>query len=126
WIWIDSCCIDNSDFLEPAEAINSVYRWYECIVCLGDLDKFGPCRWFQRGWTLQELIAPSRVLFYRNSPAGRKLYDPHWKSSFLRQHVPVEIKRHLHRIPGCQKMTWAANRKTPKVEDRVYSLIGIF
>ena len=69
WAWIDSCCIDKSSSAELSEAINSMYRWYEhseiCFAYLGDLpattawenieQKLTPCRWFKRGWTLQEV-----------------------------------------------------------------------
>lgn len=78
WVWIDTCCIDKSSSAELSEAINSMYRWYEnSVVCYaylvdvrGQLPShnndtvFAKSRWFTRGWTLQELVAPRIVEFY--------------------------------------------------------------
>ncbi|KAJ8131546.1 hypothetical protein O1611_g2085 [Lasiodiplodia mahajangana] len=74
WIWIDTCCIDKTSSAELSESINSMFRWYEdsavCIVYLVDILKddkstpFSQSRWFTRGWTLQELIAPRWVEFW--------------------------------------------------------------
>ena len=58
-----------------------MYKWYqrakECYAYLNDVHSQGTVAawtevrsefqgsiWFTRGWTLQELIAPSEVLFY--------------------------------------------------------------
>jgi len=69
-VWVDTCCIDKSSSAELTEAINSMFRWYKearaCLVYLEDLEpceigstptleQLRPCRWFTRGWTLQEL-----------------------------------------------------------------------
>src|ERR1700753_697500 len=78
WVWIDTCCIDKSSSAEVSQAINSMYLWYEnsdvCYVYLADfegkdlnLDKLRSCKWFTRGWTLQELIAPSKVIFWNST-----------------------------------------------------------
>jgi hypothetical protein len=68
YIWIDTCCIDKSSSAELSEAINSMYRWYQwakvCYAYLVDVqnpNQLEESKWFTRGWTLQELIAPSRV-----------------------------------------------------------------
>lgn len=76
WAWVDSCCIDKRSSAELSEAINSMFAWYTksdiCFVYLADVlpgglstedannldDEFSKSRWFTRGWTLQELIAP--------------------------------------------------------------------
>lgn len=78
WIWIDTCCIDKRSSTELSEAINSMYKWYqdalECYAYLIDVTaspedtvrvdvEFRESRWFRRGWTLQELIAPRTVIF---------------------------------------------------------------
>ena len=70
YVWIDTCCIDKTSSVELSEAINSMYRWYqEADVCYGYLAdvpskaNFSGSRWFTRGWTLQELIAPSTLIF---------------------------------------------------------------
>jgi hypothetical protein len=78
YAWIDTCCIDKTSSSELSEAINSMYRWYKtaavCYVILSDVPSdedyhlqssaFRTSRWFTRGWTLQELIAPACVVFY--------------------------------------------------------------
>ncbi|CAJ0550995.1 Ff.00g109250.m01.CDS01 [Fusarium sp. VM40] len=91
YVWIDTCCIDKSSSAELSEAINSMFKWYQqamlCYVFLNDFSSalsyksiptrrgeaisleatdtsFFKCRWFTRGWTLQELIAPRHVDFF--------------------------------------------------------------
>jgi hypothetical protein len=70
-VWIDTCCIDKTSSVELSEAINSMYRWYQeakvCYAYLSDVQsksEISNSRWFTRGWTLQELIAPSEVIFF--------------------------------------------------------------
>ena len=74
WIWIDTVCINKSSSAELTEAINSMYHWYQsaqiCYAYIVDIesdanfDDFKRSRWFTRGWTLQELLAPRVVEFY--------------------------------------------------------------
>ena len=77
YLWVDTCCIDKTSSAELSEAINSMFCWYkDALVCFaylcdlpttqqpGALEGFQDCRWFTRGWTLQELIAPAVVLFF--------------------------------------------------------------
>jgi Heterokaryon incompatibility protein (HET) len=77
WIWIDSCCIDKRSSAELSEAINSMFKQYaNAALCYAyledishrpspvDLETLAKCRWFTRGWTLQELLAPDKVEFY--------------------------------------------------------------
>lgn len=80
FFWIDTCCIDKSSSAELQEAINSMFRWYRdsavCYVHLSGVQKSGSpwdieqqilkSRWFTRGWTLQELLAPEDIIFYSN------------------------------------------------------------
>ena len=71
YIWVDTCCIDKTNFAELTESINSMFRWYAfsryCFAYLADwtveLKDFTQSVWFTRCWTLQELIAPSKVIF---------------------------------------------------------------
>jgi hypothetical protein len=77
WFWADTCCKDKSSSAELSESINSMYQWYKsahtCYVYLEDLnpqtweEDFEAARWWTRGWTLQELIAPLLVDFYDGS-----------------------------------------------------------
>lgn len=88
WCWIDTCCIDKTSSAELSEAINSMYAWYgSAVICyaylsdipdslegiellaqsktLNDAQKvFCASKWFTRGWTLQELLAPDSVQFF--------------------------------------------------------------
>jgi hypothetical protein len=75
YFWVDTCCIDKTSSAELTEAINSMFRWYQeatvCYVYLADVQataasnpEFRKSRWFTRGWTLQELIAPRNITFY--------------------------------------------------------------
>jgi hypothetical protein len=80
YAWVDTCCIDKSSSSELSEAINSMFKWYKdasiCYAHLSDVhgntsdaglvDQFEASRWFTRGWTLQELLAPSKIIFYSN------------------------------------------------------------
>ncbi|KAI5984907.1 heterokaryon incompatibility protein-domain-containing protein [Pisolithus orientalis] len=147
-LWIDTCCIDKRSSSELSEAINSMYRWYQnaqvCYAYLHDVDesafpterdrdKFsesgGWPEWFMRGWTLQELIAPKQVEFFNKdwAPIGNKR---HLASTLERvTGVPSEVLRDglsAKRLSVAQIMSWAAGRKTTRVEDRAYSLMGLF
>ncbi|RBA09112.1 hypothetical protein FPRO05_14352, partial [Fusarium proliferatum] len=71
YIWDDTCCIDKTSSAELSEAINSMYRYYqEASICYGYLadistvSEIPNSRWFTRGWTLQELIAPRSMIFF--------------------------------------------------------------
>jgi Heterokaryon incompatibility protein (HET) len=107
YFWIDTCCIDKSNSTELHEAINSMFRWYrnaaKCYVYLSDVSRttlsadgkpsqppwessFRKSRWFTRGWTLQELVAPAVVEFF--SKEGEKFGN---KSS---------LERHIHEVTG--------------------------
>lgn len=137
FVWIDTCCIDQTNSAELSEAINSMFRWYEnavtCYAYLEDVkpstpQKFFTSRWFTRGWTLQELIAPTDVLFFdcfwneigsratlaKNIEEITRIPSKVLMNSSLRDHCIAEI------------MSWAAGRKTTRIEDRAYSLMGLF
>ncbi len=69
--WIDTVCIDKSSSSELDESIRSMYNWYRrasvCIIYLSqttDISNAHHDSWFTRGWTLQELLAPARGVFY--------------------------------------------------------------
>jgi hypothetical protein len=88
----------------------------------------GP-RWFTRGWTLQELIAPKTVYFFDSSwnEIGEKR-QPEKEiaevtgidSDVLRDHRSLYTKRIARR------MSWASSRETTRIEDIAYCLMGIF
>jgi hypothetical protein len=146
YFWVDSCCIDKSNSSELTEAINSMYRWYfeaaKCYVYLSDVSTdyqhgssqhqwdqaFSQSYWFQRGWTLQELLAPSSVEFF--SRDGQRLGDKGTLESQISQVTGIASQA-LRGAPMSQfsveeRMSWAADRQTTKEEDKAYSLLGIF
>lgn len=146
YLWIDSSCIDRKNAVELSTAINSMFRWYQkaarCYVYLSDVslsgarghdqsvwvDAFRKSRWFTRGWTLQELLAPPLVNFY--SSEGEHLGNK------------LTLEPMIHEITGVAKtalrgealssfsiedrMSWAERRNTTIEEDQVYCLMGIF
>jgi ankyrin repeat protein len=136
FFWVDTCCIDKTSSAELSEAINSMYMWYGaaevCYAYLADVDSIGNLpnsRWFTRGWTLQELIAPTEVVFYNEEweRLGTRLELS--KSIQDCTGIPERVfleSTSLDSFSVAQKMSWAANRNTTRVEDRAYSLIGIF
>lgn len=119
-----------------SEAINSMYMWYSkadvCYVYLSDVDEashWKHSRWFTRGWTLQELIAPSSVIFFDRDweEVGTKLSLHKAISGVTR--IPSEALLGECRLTYCsvaQRMSWAARRKTTRSEDLAYCLLGLF
>jgi hypothetical protein len=150
YFWVDTCCIDKSTVQELQTAINSMFRWYQraskCYVYLSDVqvpaevvnaqdfritwvEAFRRSRWFTRGWTLQELLAPSHVEFF--SKEGK------WLGSriSLEQEIHAITKMPISALRGQQslsefsveeRMSWTAGRTTTFKEDKVYCLLGIF
>ncbi len=149
YFWVDTCCIDKSSSAELAEAINSMFRWYQnaakCYVYLSDVSTkkrkasdqlleytwepaFRSSKWFTRGWTLQELLAPQSVDFF--SQDGEKIGDKR------------KLEQQVHEIKGSavsalrgaplsqfdveDRLSWAKERQTTREEDKAYSLFGIF
>lgn len=152
FVWIDTCCIDKSSSAELQEAINSMFRWYEnarvCFVYLSDVptgqdpavaaSAFQESRWFTRGWTLQELLAPRIVLFFDNlwRMIGCKdrfrwvihsitgIDETYIASSQYDENPRAYIR--LARASVAERMSWAASRETTREEDIAYCLLGIF
>ncbi|RYN17333.1 hypothetical protein AA0112_g12092 [Alternaria arborescens] len=152
--WVDTCCIDKSSSAELSEAITSMFRWYKnsatCYVYLADVttkkrrgsrespdhetpnvtwvSAFRNSRWFTRGWTLQELLAPRIVLFL--SRDGKLLGDKFSLEQDIHDvtRIPIPALRGapLHSFSVDDRMSWAATRITKKEEDGAYSLLGIF
>ncbi|KAI6001711.1 hypothetical protein EDC04DRAFT_1055812 [Pisolithus marmoratus] len=147
WLWIDTCCIDKRSSAELSEAINAMYRWYQnaqvCYAYINDVDEsVFPTKqdekwvksnrwpeWFMRGWTLQELIAPKQVEFFNKDwvPIGNKQRLAPTLQGITG--IPRSVlTRGLtgKRLSVAQIMSWAADRKTTREEDRAYSLMGLF
>lgn len=143
YVWIDTCCIDKTNSTELHEAINSMFRWYQnaaiCYAFLSDVpartdprkpgSAFLSSRWFQRGWTLQELLAPLNFRFY----------DARWQCMGTKGALCDAVEQ-ITGIPTpyllgiadfrqasvAQRMCWAAPRSTKRQEDMAYCLLGIF
>jgi hypothetical protein len=146
-IWTNTFCIDKTSSAELSEAINSMYKWYEgsciCYVYLADVaedarrlffngtgakNSFDSSRWFKRGWTLQELIAPVVVEFY----------NVDWMFIGTKR----SLQQHITKITGiaitvlrgasprscdiATRMSWASRRQTTRIEDQSYCLLGLF
>jgi hypothetical protein len=148
YFWVDTCCIDKSNSTELTTAINSMFRWYrkatKCYVYLADVSTpgynadirasqstwetaFRDSKWFTRGWTLQELIAPATVEFF--SKEGNQLGDK------------ISLEKPIHEITGipiqalqgnpfsdfsiAQRKKWVVQRQTTEEEDIVYCLLGL-
>ncbi|KAK4641591.1 HNWD NOD-like receptor bm1 [Podospora bellae-mahoneyi] len=146
FFWIDTCCIDKSDSTELSEAINSMFRWYrgaaKCYAYLVDVSiplssaddtsvwesAFRASRWFTRGWTLQELIAPTSVEFF--SREGMRLGDRISLEQIVHEvtGIPLQALRGslLSDFSVHDRLAWIKQRKTAREEDMAYSLFGIF
>jgi hypothetical protein len=146
--WIDTCSIDRTSSAELSEAINSMFRWYQnafkCYVYLSDVSlpgegtmqetttswetAFEKCRWFGRGWTVQELIAPASVEFF--SREGTYLGNKKSLEKQIHQitGIPIEVLRGapLSDFEVDQRLSWAHHRETTRPEDLAYSLCGLF
>ncbi|KAK2735130.1 het domain protein [Colletotrichum kahawae] len=152
YAWVDTCCIEKTSSAELSEAINAMFVWYQasavCFVWLEDLapsssaskttptgrklrdiSKMASCKWFSRGWTLQELIAPTDIRFY----------DSDWNFRFTKEDnvlalstittIDIDVLKMAKRLKDvlvAVKMSWAANRETTRPEDVAYCLLGIF
>ncbi|TLS24954.1 hypothetical protein PpBr36_07504 [Pyricularia pennisetigena] len=138
YAWVDTCCINKENSAELSEAINSMFRWYKnatvCLVFLSDLAQghdggWASCRWFTRGWTLQELIAPPNVEFYdaawtfKGTKKGL-LGLLSWVTGIDETVLSGETR--LSELPVARKMSWAARRRTGRDEDIAYCLMGLF
>ncbi len=144
--WMDTVCINKESSAELDESIRSMFKWYQgaevCIAYLEEttsLDDLEKDKWFTRGWTLQELLAPHSIKFFAKdwqslstSLAHRSNKFPNLLISKICEATGLEEKElsgspdNLHSVPIWRKMQWAANRKVTRVEDTAYSLMGIF
>jgi hypothetical protein len=140
YTWVDTCCINKDSSTELTEAINSMFRWYQdavqCYVYLADVAAtarrrtdvdFEDSRWFTRGWTLQELLAPTSVQFFTRD---RKLLGD--KIGLAQQiaeitGVPSKVLREgqFTAYDIEERISWSDKRRTKRAEDKAYSLLGI-
>ncbi|KIV99983.1 uncharacterized protein PV09_08491, partial [Verruconis gallopava] len=143
--WVDSCCIDKTNSAELTKAINLMFRYYQssekCYVYLSDVsssandvsqsvweEDFCKSKWFTRGWTLQELLAPTQVEFY--SYQHHRLGDKESLGQLIHKitRIPIEALhgKPLDTFSIKDRMEWASGRQTTEDEDSAYCLLGIF
>ncbi|KAF4417017.1 Vegetative incompatibility HET-E-1, partial [Fusarium acutatum] len=145
WLWVDTNCIDKSSSAELSEAINSMFAYYQrsevCYAYLADVptanqdiellnSELRSSRWFTRGWTIQELIAPGHLVFYAAD----------WSSIGSKDDTLVDLLTSITKIdstyltgyediyqaPISKRMSWLAKRITTRIEDMAYCMLGIF
>ncbi|KAG2344136.1 hypothetical protein BDR05DRAFT_839461, partial [Suillus weaverae] len=146
WAWSDTCCIDKSNNVELQESVNSMFVWYHnsalTIIYLSDVPPSSKCgalaksAWNTRGWTVQEFLAPSVILFYQKDWT-LYLDDPtpnHKDSIAIMQELEyatgIDRRAVVAFRPGMrdarEKLQWASTRITTLQEDIAYSLSGVF
>ncbi|KAH8906238.1 hypothetical protein BR93DRAFT_738934 [Coniochaeta sp. PMI_546] len=146
YLWVDTSCIDKTSSAELSEAINSMYAWYRnstvCYAYLTDVpvgltpsqlsstaSPFRTSRWFKRGWTLQELLAPKKVIFFASdwSELGRKDGLSDLISEITRIDTRYLLRvRHISGASIAHRLSWVSDRTTTRPEDIAYCLLGIF
>lgn len=147
YFWVDTCCIDKRNDSELPEAIASMFKWYQeaarCYVYLSDVSMeemertktmdgmlaFKQSRWFSRGWTLQELLAPNSVEFFTKE--WNLLGDKHGLVQEVSDATGISVqvlegRKKLFQLDYEERLSWMQHRETQKEEDRAYSLQGIF
>ncbi|KIW11747.1 hypothetical protein PV08_09019 [Exophiala spinifera] len=142
YFWIDTCCINQSNKIEVADFIKSMYLWYaqskKCFVYLEDVDELDPqssvedqmraARWFTRGWTLQGLIAPKEVEFYSSNHTLLGTKKTYSKLINETTKIPVDAfcnEEPLSAFSLAQRFHWRSRRSTKRDEDTAYSLLAI-
>ena len=146
YFWVDTCCINKANKAELSLAIQSMFRWYRdsarCYVYLSDVSsspldttlvcdlqesKILKSEWFTRGWTPQELLAPSSVEFF--SQEWEKLGDR--KSLIQQVHEATGIPHRalqggaLSQFSVSDRLRWIEYRHTTCPEDKAYSIAGV-
>ncbi|KAK0620827.1 heterokaryon incompatibility [Immersiella caudata] len=131
-VWVDTCCIDKANSIELQAAINSMFKWYQnagrCYVyLLAGARLFRQSRWFTRGWTLQELLAPQSVDFFtreRNRLGSRRDLE---EEIHTITKIPLSALRgdDLSTFSIDERLGWLDGRQTTLPEDMAYCLLGI-
>jgi hypothetical protein len=129
-----SCCIDKTSSAELSEAINSMYQWYQraqvCYAYLDDTEARGDMAdsaWFTRGWTLQELLAPKDLVFFNAQwqVIGTKKYMIEDLSNITGVEAQILRSGYVQHATIAERFSWAARRRTTRLEDGAYCLLGI-
>ncbi|KAB5566995.1 heterokaryon incompatibility protein-domain-containing protein [Coniochaeta sp. 2T2.1] len=148
YLWVDTCCIDKTSSAELSEAINSMYAWYRnstvCYAYLSDVPPLSPSgapphvissspfrrsRWFKRGWTLQELLAPKFLTFFSSdwSEISTKQLLVPLIQEITGIHATYLLRtKHITSASVAERMSWVSDRTTTRPEDVAYCLLGVF
>lgn len=146
WAWSDTCCINKGDHFILQEALVSMFKWYQrsaltAVFLRGvhPLSRRGALTksiWNTRAWTLQEYHASKVVRFYtENWTPYMNLDIPNHKESpeiiaEMEEATGVSARALMELRPGLddirEKLRLASTRRTTRVEDAAYSLLGIF
>nr|OQO25846.1 hypothetical protein B0A51_09758 [Rachicladosporium sp. CCFEE 5018] len=152
WLWIDTCCINKSDEVEHYDALNSMYDWYSaatvCLAYLAEVPSILDDRallrqslsrsdWFTRRWTLQELVAPTYVVFLsrdwieigcKGAGRSRGALGPVDKIISRVTEIPVKVLKDPEGLGSVGAQTivrWAEDRKSSHEGDLWYCLCGL-
>jgi hypothetical protein len=141
WLWCDCVCINKDSSAELSEAINSMYAWYRdaalCIVHLSDVADLAEdqtirkavlaSRWWTRGWTLQEFIAPRKLQFYTADWIYLTDKIDLASHSEIIAGIPSKYILRQNNEIACvaERLRWAAGRATTRPEDLAYCLLGL-
>ena len=107
--------ISSEDFENPVER----RRWFL---------ETRKCRWYTRGWTLQELIAPGNVKFYDQDWALLGTKENHVEALHRITKIErdvLEWAEDITSITIAERFSWASRRNTTRKEDMAYCLMGI-
>ncbi|KAM3417356.1 hypothetical protein BST61_g5606 [Cercospora zeina] len=138
YIWVDTLCIDKTSSADLTEAVNSMYTYYSkariCYVYLSDInaaESLAAARWWTRGWTLQELLAPIHAVFYtldwQYIGARDEMVDKISPITGIQPQYLVDSSREVVWTASiANRMSWASKRRTGRSEDMAYSLLGLF
>lgn len=147
YCWVDSCCINKANLSELSKAITSMFSWYQsaakCYVYLSDVSvgarsqptmrhtweaDFKTSRWWTRGWTLQELLAPASVELF--SVEGQLLGTKQTLERLIHEITTIPVAAltgtPLSTFSIDERLRWTEGRNTKETEDKAYCLLGIF
>nr|OQO18522.1 hypothetical protein B0A51_12213 [Rachicladosporium sp. CCFEE 5018] len=128
YVFMDDC---DGNTLPRVDEFDKDERWKQGmhVSDVANIETFSKSRWFKRGWTLQELLAPREVLFY--SSTDLLLGTKAELASLLSYSSGIAQEYILHpdgirTASVAIRMSWAWDRTTTRVEDIGYCLLGIF
>ena len=147
WAWSDTCCIDQENNVVLQESLVAMFTWYRgsslTIIYLFDVSSLletpgglQDCMWNTRAWTYQECVAAERAQFYTQDwkpYLGLKLSNykelpavalEMERASRLSADQLAVLRPGLDRVR--EKLYLASKRRSTRVEDSAYSLLGIF